>query len=315
MDQNKASLQDEETDGSISSVVFNFSRKDQIQFEVATSGVLSAAALATAPPNLKGQIIQAAALMLPALAVFHWSVNTSRFSNEDFYFAHTYRIIEFLGIIVVFHIIHFSVSLVLSELPIPIGAPIANLIGVSIFALFCVVFIELIYKGYLLFWGTAFYIYALSVAENAENPKDAPSTVANLFLHNFSAQLSYRLLKNNIPEGDSVELDALRNFVSEVESDLHQENNLSLSRLFLTGAIIVVPVFGVIAYLLSASIVMIPFLDVVWILAATRLTKHVIEVPALIFGTLSFPDFLQTNLKSLLTITLYTTCVYLLFFA
>ena len=60
---------------------------------------------------------------------------------------------------------------------------------------------------------------------------------------------------------------------------------------------------------------MIPFLDVVFILAATRLTKHVIEVPALIFGTLSFPDFLQTNLKSLLTVILYTTSVYWLFFA
>jgi len=315
MDQDRVSVEEKETDRSISAVVFDFSRKEQIQFEIATSGVLSAVALATAPPNLRGHIIQAAALMLPALAVFHWSVNTSRFSNEDFYFPYTYRIVEFLGIIVVFHIIHGSVSLVLSELPIPIGAPVANLVGVLLFSLFCIVFIELIYKAYLLFWGTAIHIYALSAAENAENSKDALSTVVNLFLHNFSAQLSYHLLKDNIPKGDSEELQALRDFVSEVESDLDQKNNLSLSRLFFVAAIVVVPVFGVIAYLLSASIVMIPFLDVVFILAATRLTKHVIEVPALIFGTLSFPDFLQTNLKSLLTVILYTTSVYWLFFA
>lgn len=192
MDQNRASVEDEETDGSISSVVFDFSRKDQIQFEVATSGVLSATALATAPPDLKGQIVQAAALMLPALAVFHWSVNTSRFSNEGFYFAYTYRIVEFLGVVVVFHIIHSSVSLVLSELPVPIGSPIANLTGALIFTLFCVVFIELIYKAYLLFWGTALHIYALSAAENAKKSKDALTSIVNLFLHNFSSQLSYR---------------------------------------------------------------------------------------------------------------------------
>ena len=123
----------------------------------------------------------------------------------------------------------------------------------------------------------------------------------------------YLLLRDSIPEGDSEELRELRDFVSEVEE--HPEKDRpSHSRLFIGAAIIIVPLFVVISYLLSTSVVRVPFLDVLLILLATRLTKHVIEVPALVFGTLSFPDFLQTNFKSLFTIAFYTTSVYWIFF-
>lgn len=316
MDSNKVSVENEASDESISSVLFGFSRQDQIQFEIAISGLLSAATLATAPPGIKGYIIRAAALILPAIAVFHRSVNASRFSNEELYFGNTYRVVEFLAIIVVFHIIHVSVSFGLSELPTSVGETAAvHFVGAMILTLICVVFIEFIYKAYLLFWGTAFYIYASSAVESLENSDNAPlSTIVNYGLYNFSGQLSYLLLNDNIPEGDSKELQDLRNFVSEIEDALDGEDELSQSRLLFGTAIIVVPVFTVIAYLLSASVVTVPFLDVLLILGATRLTKHIIEVPALIFGTLSFPDFLQTNLKSLLTIAFYTTSVYWLFF-
>lgn len=315
MDSDKASVEEEASDGSISSILFGFSRQDQIQFEIAVSGILSAATLATAPPSIKGQIIRAAALALPAIAVFHWSVNASRFTNEEFYFGHTYRAIEFLSIIVISHIIHVSVSFGLSELPISIGAIAIHFVGAIALALIGIIFIELIYKAYLLFWGTAFYIYASSAAESVENSDSTLNTIMNYGLYNFSAQLSYLLLKDNIPEGDSQELQDLRNFVSEIEDTLDGEDNLSHSRLLLGIGVIVVPVFIVIAYLLSASVVVIPFPHVLLILGATRITKHMIEVPALIFGTISFPDFLQPNLNSLLTIMFYTTSVYWLFFA
>lgn len=311
----RISAESESTDGSISSILFNFSRQDQVQFEVATSGILSAATLATAPPGLKGYIIQAAALLLPAIAVFHWSVDVSRFANEEFYFGYTYHLVEFLGIIVVSHMIDVSVSLIFPELPISVGATTAHLIGAIVFALLCIIFIEFIYKAYLLFWGTATYIYASSAAEGMKNTDDALSIIANYGLYNFSAQMSYLLLRDSIPEGDSEELQDLRNFVSEVENALDRENNLSRSRLFFAAMVIVVPVFAAIAYLLSTTIVLVPITDVLLILVATRITKHIIEVPALIFGTLAFPDFLQTNLKSLLTLAFYTTSVYWLFFA
>jgi len=314
MDSPKGSDGEDESTESVSSILFGFSRQDQIQFEVATSGVLSAATLTTAPPGLKGYIIKAAALILPAVAVFHWSVNTSRFSNGEVYFGYTYRVVEFLGIIVTFHIIHASVSIALLKLPINIGVTTAHLVGAMVLTLICIIFIEFIYKAYLLFWGTATYIYASSAAENVESSDDVLNAIANYGLYNFSAQLSYLLLKDSIPEGDSEELQDLRNFVSEVESALDGKDDLSLSRLFFGASIIVIPVFAAIAYLLATYFVGIPFLDVVLILAATRLTKHIIEVPALIFGTLSFPDFLQTNLKNLLTIAFYTITVYWLFF-
>lgn len=314
MGSDNSTVREETSDESISSILFDFSRQDQIQFEVATSGILSAATLATAPPSLKGHIIRAAALILPAIAVFHWSVNASRFSNEEYYFGHTYRVVEFLSIIVVFHIIHAAVSLVLPELPISIETTVVHFVGAIVLTLICIILIEFIYKAYQLFWGTATYIYASSAAESVENSNGALNAIANYSLYNYNAQLSYLLLTDNIPEGDSEELQDLRDFVTDVEDELNDEDNLNHSRLFFGAAIIVVPVFAVIAYLLSVSIVLVPFLDVLVILGATRLTKHTIEVPALIFGTLSFPDFLQTNVKSLLTIAFYTTSVYWLFF-
>jgi hypothetical protein len=312
--QDETTDEDEE-DHSISAILLDLSREDQIQFELATSGILSAVTLATAPPGIKGHIIRAAALILPAIAVFHWSVTNSRFSNEELYFEHTYRVVEFLGIIVAFHVIHASVSLVLPALPISVGAAFAHLVGAIVLTLISILFIEFIYHAYILFWGTATSIYASSAAESVENPDGPVDAIANYFLYQFSGQLSYLLLRDNIPEGDSEELQDLRGFVSEIEEALEDDEDPSLSRLFIVAAVIVVPVFAIIAYLLSASVVRIPYLDVVLILFATRITKHTIEVPALIFGTLSFPSYLQTNLRTILTIAVYTASVYWLFFA
>lgn len=303
-----------EEDHSISATLFGLSREDQIQFEVITSGVLSAATLATAPPGIKGHIIRAAALILPAIAVFHWSVNNSRFSNEELYFEHTYRVVEFLGIIVAFHIVHTSVALVSPVLPFSVGAAASHLVGAIVLTLISILFIEFVYHAYILFWGTATYIYASSAAESVENPDNRLDAIANYFLYQYTGQLSYRLLKDNIPEGGSEELQDLRRFVSEIKEGLDDDEDPSLTRLFIVTAVIVVPVFAVISYLLSASVVAVPYLDVVLILFATRLTKHTIEVPALIFGTLSFPAYLQTNLRTILTIAVYTASVYWLFF-
>ena len=310
----EASSNEEKTAESISSIVFDFSRQDQLQFEVAASSILSAATLATAPPGFKGHIIRAAALILPAIAVFHWSLEASRFSDEEFYFGFTYRIVEFLGIIVVFHILHISVSAALHASPVPLGNAAAHLLGAILLTLIAIIFIEFVYKAYLLFWGTATYLYAASAVESMENSDNALHVLANYGLYNYTAQLSYLLLRDSIPEGDSEELRDLRDFVSEVEDHLEKDQP-SHSRLFIGAAIIIVPLFVVISYLLSTAVVRVPFLDVLLILLATRLTKHVIEVPALVFGTLSFPDFLQTNFKSLLTIAFYTISVYWLFFS
>lgn len=307
-------VEEKETAESISSVLFDFSREDQIQFEIAVSSVLSAVTLATAPLGFKGHIIRAAALILPTIAVFHWSLNASRFTNEEFYFGHTYRVVEFLGIIVIFHVIHTFVSPVLLKLPISIGPTITHFVGATVLAIIGIILLESIYKAYLLFWGTATYIYASSAAESVESSDKVLNTLANYGLYNYSTQLSYLLLRDSIPEGDSEELQDLRDFVSRVEDELDDEVDLNISRLFFGTAVIVVPVFSVVAYLLSTSIVTIPFFDVLLILLATRLTKHIIEAPALIFGTLSFGNFLQTNLKSLLTITFYTMSVWWLFF-
>lgn len=303
-----------EGDDSISAILFKFSREDQIQFELATSGILSAATLATAPPGIKGHIIRAAALILAAIAVFHWSVNTSRFSNEALYFEHTYRIVEFLGVIVAFHILHTSVALALLTLPIPIGIATAHLVGAIVLTLISIIFIEFIYHAYILFWGTATYIYAASAAESVENPNGPLDAIVNHFLYQFSGQLSYLLLRNNIPDGDSEELHDLREFVSEIEETLDSEEEPSLLRLFVVAAAIVIPVFAVIAYLLSVFVIRVPYLNVVFILFSTLIIKHVIEVPALIFGTIMFPAYLQTNLRSILTIAVYTASVYWIFF-
>ena len=301
-------------DDSISATLFDLSRDDQIQFEVITSGILSAVTLATAPSGLKGNIIRAAALILPAIAVFHWSLSASRFSSEEPYIKYTYRIVEFLGIIVTFHVISTFVSLVLPALPFPIGTATAHLAGAIVLTLISILFIELVYHAYILFWGTANYIYASSAADSLDNPDGSINAIANYFLYQFTGQLSYLLLKDNIPDGDSEALQALRDFVSEIEESIDDNEDPSLTRLFIVAAVIVIPVFVLIAYLLSASVATVPFIDFFLILVATRITKHTIEVPALIFGTISFPDYLQTNLRSVLTIATYTLCVYWLFF-
>ena len=312
--QQDESAEEDKEDQSISAILFDLSRDDQIQFEVVTSGILSAVTLATAPPGLKGNIIRASALILPAIAVFHWSVANSRFSNEELYFEHTYRVVEFLGIIVAFHVVHTSVALVSPVLPFSVGSAASHLVGAIVLTLISILFIEFVYHAYILFWGTATYIYASSAAESVENPDSTLDAVANYFLYQFTSQLSYRLLKDNIPEGDSEEFQDLRRFVSQIEEALDDDEDPSLTRLFIVAAVIVVPVFASIAYLLSASVVRVPYLDVVLILFSTRITKHTIEVPALIFGTLSFPAYLQTNLKTILTIAVYTASVYWLFF-
>ncbi|MFD1635078.1 hypothetical protein ACFSBJ_15210, partial [Haloplanus ruber] len=249
-----------------------------------------------------------------AIAVFHWSVNSSRFSDEEFYFEYTYRVVEFLGVIVAFHILHISVSLVLLTLPIPMGIATAHLVGAIVLSLISIIFIELIYHAYILFWGTAMYIYAASAAESVENPTTPLDAIVNYFLYQFSSQLSYLLLRDEIPDGDSKELQDLREFVSGIEETLDGEEEPSLLRLFVLAAAIVIPVFAVIAYLLSASVIRVPYLNVVFILFATRIIKHVIEVPALIFGTVMFPTYLQTNLRTILTIAVYTASVYWIFF-
>lgn len=172
-------------DQSISAIFFKFSRNDQIQFELATSGILSTATLATAPPGIKGHIIRAAALILAAIAVFHWSVNSSRFSNEEIYFEYTYRVVEFLGIIVTFHFVHTSVSIVLLALPISVGTATAHLVGAIGIALIGIIFIEFIYHAYILFWGTATYIYTASAADSLENPDSPLDAIVNYFLYQF----------------------------------------------------------------------------------------------------------------------------------
>lgn len=314
MGSDESESDDESEAGSISSALFDFSRQDQIQFEMGAAAILTTATFAITPSTFKGQIIRAAALILSVIAVFHWSVNTSRFSNEEIYFKHTYRVVEFLSIIVVFNLIHVVVSYTLLKLPFSVSTAVVHLVGAIVITLISIIFIEFIYKAYLLFWGAATYVYASAAANDAENSDNFLTTLAHYSLYNYSAQLSYLILRDNIPEGDSDELQDLREFVSEIEDMLDDEGNISLFQLFMVSAVIVGPVFAIIAYLLSVSVITVPFLYVLIILIATRIVKHIIEVPALIFGTLSFPNFLQTNLRSILTIAIYTTAVHWFFF-
>ncbi|SFR92579.1 hypothetical protein SAMN05216559_1103 [Halomicrobium zhouii] len=253
-------------------------------------------------------------MILPIIAIFHLSIHKSRFTDAESYMKRTYRIVEFLSIVLLFHLVDVSISALQSHIPLPIGGPLTFLIFIIILTLIFILFIEAVYKAYRLYWGTALYTHASSANQNLKNQDDPVRALVNFVIYNFATQLAYVCLKDSIPDRETEELQDLRDFVDEVDGVIESgQADTSALRLFLAAAVVVIPVFSIIAYMIS--IVTIPFIDVLIIIFTIKVAKHNIEVPALIFGTLSYPNFIQTNLRSLLTISFYTVSIYWLFFS
>lgn len=300
--------------GSIGEVLLKKDSTTGIEFEAVFTTVLVTILLATLPRGETRLIISSVVFLLLAILVVRWLAVNGRFANKELGLGYTYRSLELLSIVAVFHIIYFGVEWIAVQLHWTLYQPTSTIAGIFIIALLVIIGIEFLQRTYRLWWGTVFYVKARSLKSEREGERGILRYVLNFLLTNIVAQIAYYLLENSIPEGDHSELNELREFVSNVEDTLDEEGEtVHPFRIMMLSGLIVVPTYIVIAWILS--LLLGPIRDIFVVLVGVWVLQHLISFLYITNGASSIATWNQPNLRSIGTKLLFTGVVYWIFFA
>ena len=98
--------------------------------------------------------------------------------------------------------------------------------------------------------------------------------------------------------------------INQNENDLTSSKGLSFA--FGVAAVVALPLFAVIAGLIS--LVFATFGTVILVLLIMRLTKHVVALSYIAFGTMDYEQFVTSNKRWFAMITVYTITVHIVVF-
>lgn len=317
---------------SIADIVFQRSRSQQLVAEMAFAPALAFAVDQTAPTGIQGAILSWLMAALIGIPILRYLVFTDRIERFDRLLNLTVRPVELfaiLGVTQVFKFLGIEFLQPVSGLSTIEATAVITAVAVLIFILS----FELIFEKYRFSWGTLFYVKRLALEERTDIQVDDVEEVAEAIFQHPSqwtrlkaavgllkltlirvtfGQVAFHLLKDSIPDRDSEAIDELRGYI-EINRD---GNNVTDSKglwfAFGVSAVVVLPLLALIAG--AISLVFSTLGTIILVLLIMRLTKHIVVLSYIAFGTMDYEQFVTSNKRWFAMITLYTLAVYLVVF-
>lgn len=308
----------------LSDIIFQRRLSQQLKFEGAFAPLLALIVGLTTPQGLQGTFVVVAAVGLVIIAFLRWLTFTGRFADEELFIEKTVRPVELCAIIGVVQLFHFGADQFQSF--IPLDLPVLMTCLVVLGTILYILFVELVFRTYRLGWGSLYYLRyheagnATGPLDSAEEVIEAVNAIGELFrlpivviLGRIWLEVAYYVLKDALPQEERDKyINELAEFVNKVEEMKGTGRNFGIVGTFVVSAIVVLPVFVVVAWGISVIVGM--FGAVVLALMTMRLTKHVVGFSYIAFGTLRFDQFITSSTRSIGLLAGYTGIIYLLFF-
>ena len=302
----------EEEAATLTELVFQKEMGDNVGLELAITSVLSSAVLVNLPSGREGALLTSIAILLPIIAITRTMGTVVRFRDARAIVARTYRVLEFLSVVLLIHLLYVVVVEVGSLIELPLSNIVATSLAGFLFALGVIVAVEFLFRNYLIWWGSVLYTRALAARETARET-DGPAALLNFALFNLWAQSAYVILRGGaIPDKDEEEWNELRQFVNDVDDASNGTSPTSPGRLTIGSAIILLPILLGIAGLLSFLFDSIA--EILLLLIAIFVLRHIIGFLYLAFGLANLEDYVFSNWQFVGYYTLYTGVVLFLLY-
>lgn len=317
---------------SIADIVFQRPRGKQLVAEIAFGPAVAYAVDQTAPTGIQGAILSWLMAALIGIPILRYLVYTDRIKRFHRLLDITVRPVELFAILGVAQVFKFLGMKFLQPVS-GLNVVEATAVISAVAALIYILGYELIFNKYRFSWGTLFYVKRLALEDQIDIQMDDVEEVAEAIFQHPSqwtrlkaafgllklaliqvtfGQASFHLLKDSIPDRDDEAIDELRKYI-EINRD---ENNLTDSKglwfAFGVSAILVLPIFAMIAALIS--LVFATFGTIILVILVMRLTKHIVALSYIAFGTMDYEQFVTSNNRWFAMISVYTLAVYLVIF-
>lgn len=315
-------MKDKNTDY-LSEIIFQRSKKQQLQFELVFAPLLTTIVGIIRPDGIQGVVTLIAVLSLVIISFLRWLTFTGRFANENLFIEKTVHPVELCAIIGVVQIFQYAATTVSHLVPLTL-AKTTTLVAI-LSALIYIASAEFVFRIYQLGWGSLFYLRYRNAAEKTGDLSSAKDVIEHIesiralfgllittLLGRMYLEMAYYVLRNAIPDRRDEYIDELHEFVQEAGKLKSNGRNLGIIGTFVISAVVVLPVFGGVAW--GLSLLLGTFGSLVLVLLTMRVTKHIVGFSYIAFGTLRFDQFITTNKRSVGLLVVYTTVVYLLFF-
>jgi hypothetical protein len=317
---------------SLADIVFQRTRTQQLVAEIAFGPALAFAVDQTSPTGIQGAILMWLMAALIGIPILRYLVFTDRIEQFDRLLDLTVRPVELFALLGVAQVFKFfGVEFVqpatgFSE----IGATaVVAVLGVLVYILG----FELIFQKYRFSWGTLFYVKRVALEPQIDIQMDDveevfeaifkhPSQWARLkaaigylkltLIRVTLAQMAFHLLKDSIPDRDDEATETLREYIRINQAGNFPAGSGGLWFAFGVAAVVVLPVLAVMAGLIS--LVFATFGSIVLVMLIMRLSKHIVALSYIAFGTMEYEQFVTTNRRWAVMTVGYTLVVYLLIF-
>lgn len=316
---------------SIADIIFRRSRQEQLVAEGLFGPTLAYLVSLTSPTGIQGAILSWAMAFLVVIPVFRYLVFTDRIAPFDQFLDLTVRPVELCAILGVVQLFKYSGT---QFLGLSLNVLQTTALITTGATLFYIIIFELVFRKYRFCWGTLFYVKLLTLKKTIDIPLDDFEVVFRSIMENPSnrgrlraafgllkltlimvtfGQTAYYLLKDSIPEREEDEsIEELRGFVEENQENRAFNERQGVWFAFGVSAVVVLPALAGISWVLS--LVVATFGTLILTLLIMRLTKHIVALSYIAFGTMEFEQFVTTNRRWLVLTTTYTSSVYLLHF-
>lgn len=318
---------------SIAAIVFQRPRSQQLVAEMAFGPAIAYGVSQTSPTGLEGALLTWAMFGLIVIPILRYLVFTDRIGHFDRLLDLTVRPVEFfavVGVVQMFKYLGMEFVQPFTGFTLIEATAIVTVVATLIF----IVVFEMIFQKYLFSWGTLFYVKRLALEQQIDIKMDDFEEVIEAIMQHGSqwdqlkasigflklslirityGQVAFHLLKDSIPERDDEAIDELRDYVQMNREGESLTDSRGLWFAFLISTVVILPLFAMIAGLLS--LVTATFGAIVLVMASMRLTKHIVALSYIAFGTMDYEQFVTTNRRWVLMMTGYTLIVYLLIFS
>lgn len=318
--------------GSIADIIFQRSRNQQLVAEVAFGPALAFAVDQTAPTGIQGAILMWFMAALIGIPILRYLVFTDRIKHFDRLLDLTVRPVELFAVLGVVQLFKFLGTEFIQ--PITGFSELGATAVITVFGLVAYVLgFELIFQKYRFSWGTLYYVKRLALEQQIDIQMDDadevakalsqhPSSVARLraavgylaltLVRITYGQVAFHLLKDSIPDRNDDAINQLKEYVELNKDGSNDDSSRGLWFAFGVATVVVLPMFALIAGLIS--IVFASFSTIVLVIFIMRLSKHMVALSYIAFGTMDYEQFVTTNQRWAVMTVVYTLGVYLLIF-
>jgi hypothetical protein len=321
-----------ESGDSIADIIFQRPRSQQLVAEIAFAPALAFAVDQTTPTGIQGAILSWLMAALIGISILRYLVFTDRVEHFDRLLDLTVRPVELIAILGVAQVFKFLGMEFLQPVS-GLNEIEATAIITAVAVLIYILGFELIFQKYRFSWGTLFYVKRLALENQIDIQMDDFDEVAETIFQHPSqwtrlntavgllkltlirvtfGQVAFHLLKDSIPDRDDEAIDDLRSYVKINQNENNLTDSKGLCFAFGVAAIVALPLFAVIAGLIS--LVFATFGTVILVLLIMRLIKHIVALSYIAFGTMDYEQFVTSNKRWFAMITVYTITIHLVIF-